>query len=29
MRGFVANTDYQWFEFLSARLDIDARIGPS
>jgi HNH endonuclease len=23
MRGFVANTDYQWYEFLSARPDID------
>jgi hypothetical protein len=28
MRGFVANTDYQWYEFLSARPDASARRDP-
>jgi len=23
MRSFVANTDYQWYEFLAARPDLD------
>jgi putative restriction endonuclease len=23
MRGFVANTDYEWYQFLSGRPDLD------